>query len=95
MDIKFSLPSPYMVFSQSLSVNSLQWRIWGEGADHVTRRALAVRNNEAWGLDKNLAMSLSDVTTLIKHLFLLWKVWTQELFHKKFEYYRPVERSPE
>ena len=42
-----SLPSPCSAFSQSLSVNSLWWRIRGERSDHVTRNSLAARNNEA------------------------------------------------
>ena len=49
------LPSPCTAFSQSLSVNSLRWRIRVERAgnasrfrlDHATRNALASRNNEA------------------------------------------------
>ena len=54
-----ALPSTCTAFSQSLSVNSFRWRIWGERAgntnshfrmDHVTRNALAARKNEAQGL---------------------------------------------
>ena len=48
------LPSPCTAFSQSLSVNSFQWRIRDERAgnthfrmDHVTWNALAARKNEA------------------------------------------------
>ena len=52
------LPSPCKAFSQALSVNSLRRRIRGERVghpsllrlDHVTRDALAARNNEAYGL---------------------------------------------
>ena len=50
-----TLPSPCTAFSQSLSVNSFRRRIRGERAgnashfrkDHVTRKALAARKNEA------------------------------------------------
>ena len=53
----WTFPSPCTAFSQSLSVNSFRWRIWGERAgnashfrlDHVTRNALAARNNDAQG----------------------------------------------
>ena len=34
-------------------------------------------------------------TTNEDRKYLLWKVWTQESFHKVFEYDRPGERSPE
>ena len=55
------MPSPCTAFFQSLSVNSLRWRIRAEQAgnashfrlDQVTQNALATQQNEAKGLGKS------------------------------------------
>ena len=49
------MPSPCTASSHAISVKAFRWHTWGKKtrSDHVTRNALAVRNNEAYNTDKS------------------------------------------
>ena len=61
-DVGISLPSPCTATSQAFLVSAFQWRIQDDKnpSDHVTRNALAARNNETWGLGKKTSETLKD-----------------------------------
>ena len=46
--VDIAMPSPCTAFSHAVSVKASAFR-WRTRKDHVTRNALAARNNEAYG----------------------------------------------
>ena len=49
------MPSACTASSHAISVKAFRWHTWGKNtrSDHVTRNALALRNNEAYNTDKS------------------------------------------
>ena len=48
--VDIAMPNPFTASSLAILVEAFRWHTWGEKktrSDHVTRNALAARNNEA------------------------------------------------
>ena len=77
--VDIAMPSPCTASSHAISVKGFRWRT---RSDHVTRNALAARNNEAYGQGKTADSGSVQSFPLLKTLdmgILLLAVFTLEL----------------
>ena len=76
--VDIAMPSPCSAFSHAISVKAFRWRT---RSDHVTRKALAARNNEACGQGNGR----QSFRTVFRYHY---KHWTREFCYWPFSHTR-------